>query len=154
MHEQCPHQPLDLAPGDALLWTRLEHDSEQKRPVVLAVDDETDNAELVRRALQLRTDALTLTAFSGSEALAVLRAQHVDVLVLDFRMPGMSGVELLERVSFLGHKPPAIMLTAYPEDPAVVDAQKRGLVHCVISKPWNTDDLLLAIDFALKMRPR
>ncbi len=127
---------------------------EPRLPIVLAVDDETDNAELMRRALATRPDLRGLIAFSGSEALATLKAIDVDVLVLDHRMPQMTGVELLERAAAAGKQPPSILLTAYPEDPAVKDAQKRGLVRCVISKPWRVDDVLLAIDFALGMQKK
>jgi response regulator RpfG family c-di-GMP phosphodiesterase len=122
------------------------------KPTVLAVDDETENIELMRRCLALRPDLDLLVAYSGSQALALLRSQAVDVLVVDHRMPEMSGVELVECAQNMARVPTAIMLTAYPEDPDVIGAHTRGLLHCIISKPWKIDDLLLAIDLVLKMR--
>lgn len=122
--------------------------------VVLAVDDETENADLFRRALAKRSDLKTLVAFSPVEALSLLRSNQVDILLVDHRMPKMTGVQLLERVRLLGQQPVAIMVTAYPEEPEVKKAQEKGLVQCIVAKPWKTEDLMLAIDFATKHRPQ
>jgi response regulator RpfG family c-di-GMP phosphodiesterase len=122
------------------------------KATILAVDDEIENIELMRRCLAMRPDLNLLVAYSGSQALALLRSQPVDVLVVDQRMPEMSGVELVECAQNMARVPTAIMLTAYPEDPDVVHAHTRGMLHCIISKPWRIDDLILAIDLVLKMR--
>jgi CheY-like chemotaxis protein len=121
-----------------------------KRPVVLAVDDESANAELVRRVLKSRPDVHAMIALSVREAMATAQLTSVSVLIVDQKMPVMSGVELCRWFKKVGVMPAAIMLTAYPEDPEVVAARDGGLVRCVISKPWKVEDLLMAIDLALQ----
>ena len=122
---------------------------------ILAVDDETENAALVRRSLLLRPNLGVIVAFSGTEALAILQSRTVDVLIVDQRMPQMPGVELVKRTRWLPRPPPTIMLTAFPDEEAVVAAQARGLIQCVIAKPWKVEDLLRAVDsIVLKISQR
>ena len=116
--------------------------TDTRKATILAVDDETENIELMRRCMAMRPDLNLLVAYSGSQALALLRSQAVDVLVVDQRMPEMSGVELVECAQNMARVPTAVMLTAYPEDPDVVGAHTRGLLHWIISKPWKIDDAL------------
>lgn len=122
--------------------------------VVLVVDDENDNAELLYRALATRSNLRTLMATSATEALAILQSSKVNVLVVDHRMPGMTGAELLQRAKNMGYAATGIMVTAYPEDDAVIQAQQKGLAQCILAKPWKSEDLLLAIDFALGMKKK
>ena len=129
-------------------------DTDPQRPVVLAVDDESANAELVQRALKSRPDLQTIIALSPREAMTTAKLTKIDLLIVDQRMPEHSGVELLRWFKQTGAPTAAIMLTAYPEDPEVQAAQKEGLVRCVITKPWNAEDLLLAVDLALKSQKK
>ena len=119
---------------------------------VLAVDDEVENLEVLRRALATRSDLRVLTVFSAGEALAVLRSSPVDLILVDQRMPGMTGSDLLARLEQGGNAVPAIIVTAYPEDEAVIEACRRGSPRFVVSKPWRVDELMLAVEFALKDR--
>jgi CheY-like chemotaxis protein len=121
---------------------------------ILAVDDESSNSDLVLRALRSRQDVQMLTAASATEALSLMQARRIDLLILDQRMPQMTGVELLERCTMLAARPACIMLTAFPEDAPVIAAEARGLVHCVLAKPWQAADLVMAIDVVLAMLAR
>jgi CheY-like chemotaxis protein len=121
---------------------------------VLAVDDETENTEIIRRVLASRKDLRVLVAFSAREALAVLQSHHVDVMLLDQRMPNGTGAELVERAMTLGKKVATIMVTTYPEEPEVANVLRRGLIYCVVAKPWRAEDLFVALDLALRARAK
>ena len=79
---------------------------------ILVVDDERFNTQLVRRALLPRKTYRVIEAQSGEEALSLLTNDQVDLLIVDYRMPGMTGVEFIEKVRASGLKIPAIMSTA------------------------------------------
>jgi CheY-like chemotaxis protein len=121
---------------------------------ILIVDDESENAELVMRSLRGRPELQLLAAATATDALALLQARRIDLLIVDQRMPSMTGVELLERSGTMGVRPPCIMLTAYPEDAPVIAAEAHGLVHCVLAKPWQPTELVMAIDAVLAMKHR
>ena len=108
-------------------------------PSVLYVDDEPAN--LVVFAAGLRGVVPVLTANSGAEALELMRAHEVAVLVSDQRMPGMSGVDLLgaSRVDFPDTV--RILMTAYSDLEAAIDSINRGHVHLYLRKPWEPVEL-------------
>jgi len=92
-----------------------------------------------------------VTASSGSEALVVLEEQQIDLLVTDQRMPGMSGIELVQAARARGIDIPTILVTAYTDPRDVIDAINKGEAYRFITKPWNPDDLLTSIRHALEM---
>jgi len=122
-------------------------------PLILAVDDESDNAEIVRRAFSQRPDLRVLTCTSPTDALAHLQSSNVALLVLDQRMPTMTGLEVLGRAQAMGRRPPCIMITAFGDDAEVAEAQRRGWVRLVLAKPYRAEELLLAVDMMLRRRP-
>jgi DNA-binding response OmpR family regulator len=110
---------------------------------VLLVDDEQDYAGtlakiLTRRGLQVSC------AFSGQEALEKLAASDYDVAVVDLKMPGMDGLELLERARRLRPRLQVIVLTAHGTVPAGIEVLRSGAAD-FLSKPVDSDALVLAI---------
>jgi DNA-binding NtrC family response regulator len=85
------------------------------------------------------------TALSALEALRLLGDWMPDVLVTDFSMPGISGVDLLFQVKRLHPSIARIMLTAFADLPEVVALEQAGLASAVLRKPWDRDDLVRAI---------
>ena len=81
------------------------------RPRVLLVDDEVDFITSLAQRLEIR-EVPTVTAASGEEALEVLDEQKVDVVVLDVRMPGMDGIETLQRIKENHPRVEVVMLTS------------------------------------------
>ncbi len=74
------------------------------------------------------------TAASGEEALEFLadESQRPDVVLIDFRLPGLDGVEVAERIATLPHAPPVILISSYADaaaDPRVRSAEARGFLH-------------------------
>lgn len=109
-------------------------------PSVLYVDDETAN--LVVFSAGLRGSQLPIvTAPSGAAALELMRKQEISVLVADQRMPGMSGVDLLDAVRTEFPDTVRILMTAYSDLEAAIDAINRGHVDLYLRKPWEPVEL-------------
>jgi len=115
---------------------------------VLVIDDE----ELIRRTLEqhLSKEGYLVTATDSAEAgLDVVADDPPDVLLLDNRLPGMSGLALLEKLRISERSIMVIMVTATDEVESAVKAMKLG-AYDYISKPFNIDELSLVIRKALE----
>ncbi|HZA51132.1 MAG TPA: ATP-binding protein [Myxococcaceae bacterium] len=124
---------------------------QDEAPVVLYVDDEMINLRVFEA--NFRTRFNVVTAQSAAEALEVLsqRSAQVAVLISDQRMPGMSGVELLERARDAYPDIRRMLITAYSDMQAVMDAVNRGQVVRYFVKPWVKDDLAAALEDAIRI---
>jgi len=114
--------------------------------IVLYVDD--DRANLVVFEAALDGILPIRTASSGAEALEILRGEEVAVLLTDQRMPGMSGVELAEQAKVEFPDTVRVLITAYSDLNAAVDAINRGQIHLYLRKPWEPRELRLALESA------
>ncbi len=114
---------------------------------ILYVDD--DRANLKVLAAICADEFQILTASSGAEALALLRQREIAVLLVDQRMPHMTGVELLELAAREAPDTLRILITAYADLSAAIDAINRGQVRRYIRKPWEPDDLKASLREAL-----
>jgi signal transduction histidine kinase len=112
-------------------------------PFVLYVDDDTSN--LVVFESGLRGELPVLTARSGAEALEIMRHHEIAVLLTDQRMPGMSGVELIEAVKTEYPDTIRMLVTAYSDIEAAIGAINRGQVHLYLRKPWEPVELKLTL---------
>lgn len=112
-------------------------------PFVLYVDDDTSN--LVVFESGLKGELPVLTARSGAEALEIMRHHEVAVLLTDQRMPGMSGVELIEAVKTEYPDTIRMLVTAYSDLEAAIGAINRGQVHLYLRKPWEPVELKLTL---------
>lgn len=110
------------------------------KPAILLVDDEPHILKALERSLH-RLDYHILTAPDGRSALAVLEQTHVDLLITDYRMPEVSGEQLLEIVRHLYPGLSRIMLTGYSSLDESQSIVESGLAHVLIRKPWNEDEL-------------
>jgi DNA-binding response OmpR family regulator len=113
--------------------------SDSEPATVLVVDDEPDVADAY--ATQLETDFIVSTAYGGQEALDKIDAS-VDVVLLDRRMPGISGDEVLEKIRERGLNVRVAMVTAVDPDFDIIDMPFDDYVI----KPVSRDDLLDTID--------
>ncbi len=107
---------------------------------VLVVDDETPQVELVSGFLG-RHGFDVQSAGDGAEALARLRAESADIVLTDQRMPGLSGLELLDAARRLNPEVAVIVMTAYGTIEDAVAAIKAGASD-YLAKPLNIDELL------------
>lgn len=116
---------------------------------VLFIDDEPNNLTAFKASF--RRDFDVFTANSAQEGMNVLEAEEIHVLLTDQRMPGTTGVQFLEQVIEKYPNPVRILVTGYADIEAVVDAINKGQVFRYISKPWNDDEIRLAIENAFKI---
>ena len=107
---------------------------------LLVVDDEPENLDVLDALLQ--DEYRVHRAATGSEAVSLLKAHPVDVVVADQRMPGMSGVELLERVGNERPDVAGIILTAYTDSPAIMSAINQAHVFRFLTKPFEAEVVL------------
>ena len=116
---------------------------------ILIVDDEPRMAESIAVALRRRGHDCVV-AGSGSEALARYSEQAADVVITDLKMPGMGGLELLEKLAEVAPTIPVIVLTAHGDVPSAVDAMQRGAFH-FLTKPFDNDELRSLVLRALEL---
>lgn len=126
--------------------------AEKSRKSILVVDDEPLNLESLERTLE--DDYEVLTAESGEKALEVLRqrGKPVDMVLTDQRMPGMSGVHLLERVLAEHFNTRRVLLTGYTEMTDVLGAINRAEADRYLVKPWLPDKMLAEVQEILASR--
>lgn len=115
---------------------------------ILYVDDDPDN--LIVFEASFAPELEILTARSAEAALETLEHRKVAVLITDQRMPGMTGVELCERVRLRHPHVRRILLTAYGDLPTAIEAINRGGVQAFLSKPWHKDEVRRAIEAQLE----
>ena len=118
-----------------------------KKPSVLIVDDEQVVCKLLHKELSER-GCLCSIALDGYDALIKLAAQDFDIVLLDIRLPGMSGVEVLSKIKSACHNTAAIMITAVNSVDTAVEAMKLGAADYIV-KPFNLDEVNTSIQIAL-----
>jgi putative nucleotidyltransferase with HDIG domain len=124
---------------------------------ILFVDDELNTLSAFKRLFFNHNDIEVFTASSGAEGMKVLSYNNIDLVISDMKMPQLSGNEFLKYVKNKYPNVLRIMLTAYADIPATLDAINNGEVYRFLTKPWNNEDLkitiLKALDYAdLKKR--
>ena len=118
-------------------------------PSVLIIDDEKHTREGLQQALEEHYDVSV--AGSADEAFNLMEAQEHDVIVTDLRMPGKSGLKVIDKALALPSKPVVIMMTAYGNIETAVEAMKRGAFD-FLTKPVNLEKLEILIQRALKTK--
>jgi two-component system NtrC family sensor kinase len=121
---------------------------------ILFIDDEANILRSVERVF-LDKEYEILTAHSASEALEILSSvSPVQVVVSDYRMPKMNGVELLRTVREKWPETVRAVLSGYADTEAVVSAINDGQIYRFIPKPWNDVELRMTIAAAVKQYQR
>jgi len=107
---------------------------------VLVVDDEPTYRASVSRILT--NDSYNVTAAASAEdALDIISKTRFDLLISDLKMPGMSGLDLLEKVNDIAPGTASIIMTAYGTIDSAIEATKKGAFHYLV-KPFNIDDVV------------
>jgi RNA polymerase sigma factor (sigma-70 family) len=121
-------------------------------PIVFVVDDDP----AMRESLRWLIESIGLTVRTHATAREFLDSYDptsVGCLVLDVRMPGLSGLELQDRLASRGTLLPIIMITGYAEVPMAVRAMKAGAID-FIEKPFSDQDLLDRVRYAIELSQR
>ena len=120
-----------------------------RRGTVLVVDDEEGVRASVRAILEETCDVLE--AGNGVEALEVMKAHEIDLVMLDQRMPGEPGIDVLPRIKAADPSTVVVIATAVRELRTAVEALKRG-AYDYLTKPFDVDDILMLAQRALDKR--
>jgi two-component system, NtrC family, response regulator HydG len=119
----------------------------QERERVLVVDDSPQTVEVIQRNLEVNGYRVLL-ARSADEAVEILRNAAIDLVVTDFRMPGMSGLDLVRHVRERHPDVEVMMITGYATVEGAVEAVKSGAEE-YLQKPFTGEELLAAVERAL-----
>ena len=115
---------------------------------ILVVDDEDANLRLLKRVLG--REYVVLEAQSGDEGIKHLESNEVSLIISDQRMPGMTGVQLLEKSRDIQPDAIKMLLTGYTDLDALIGAINDGRVYKYIQKPWDAEELKLTVRRALE----
>ena len=116
---------------------------------VLLVDDDKGILNSLKR-LFIDEGYVLYTAQSGEEGLKILEKEKIDLIISDQKMPGMNGLEFLEKTIEKYPDMIRIILTGHAELSDAIRAVNSGCVYKFIQKPWNNDDLKITVRRALE----
>jgi two-component system chemotaxis response regulator CheY len=112
---------------------------------ILVVDDDPTCRKIV--ALQLKNfgDIKVTVAQDGNEAWTLLKRNHYDGLIIDWQMPGRSGLEIVREIRKVGIRMPLLMVTGESEKEKVVEAIRAGVTDYLI-KPFTNETLMAKLE--------
>lgn len=110
---------------------------------IVLVDDEEMVLTSIDSLISLETDYTCKTFLSAKDALAFLQDSDVNLVVSDYLMPEMNGIEFLAKVRELKPEVPRILLTGYADKENAIKAINEVGLFQYIEKPWDNNDLLL-----------
>jgi DNA-binding NtrC family response regulator len=120
-------------------------------PIILIVDDDAALRGSIAETLA-DVGHVPITAADGTKALEILRRQKVDAVLLDLRMPGMDGLEVLARIVKAPNAPPTAILTAVANATNTIEAMRLGATDH-LTKPIGRSDLLALVERMLAPLP-
>lgn len=148
---RCHGADWTTVPGDLLIYslkTSLERPGPESKAIVFVVDDDVS----VREALEslVRSAGFKVETFaSAQDFLDHRKADGPSCLVLDVRLPGLSGLDLQKRIVEANREIPIVFITGHGDVPTSVRAMKAGAVEFLL-KPFSDQDLLEAIQQAIR----
>ncbi|MBN1655068.1 MAG: hybrid sensor histidine kinase/response regulator [Deltaproteobacteria bacterium] len=116
---------------------------------ILFVDDEQQN--LVAFEYAMEEQFSVLTASCGEDAIRILREREIAVIIADQRMPGMSGSELCAKALEIQPQAVRIIVTAYADLHAAIEAINKGQVLRYIAKPWKNEELVQILRTSIEL---
>jgi two-component system nitrogen regulation response regulator NtrX len=120
------------------------------KPRILVIDDEASIRDSLRVTLEY-ADYEVIGAATGQDGLALAERESPDLVLLDIKMPGTDGMEVLNRIHARDETLPIIMISGHGTTSTAVDAVKMG-AEDFLDKPFDTDVLLFRIEKVLKSR--
>ncbi len=117
---------------------------------ILIIDDDPTIRDSCRQVLK-REGYKVKEAQDGSEGLKLFKKESFDVVLLDLKLPGLDGMEVLSKIREENPETPVIIITGYASIKSVVEAMKRGAFN-YLAKPFSPEELRLVTDKALKSK--
>ena len=119
------------------------------------MDDEQDILDSLKALLESSMPGLKCrTAGSAAEALKVLESGGVDLILCDYRMPGMDGLKFLEIARQKAPNVPRILMTAFPHLELAIEAINEARVEIFLTKPMDPDKFISVVRETLEARER
>lgn len=146
---------IELAQKEQLADTMVKDNSwvnegvNQSDGEVLIVDDEPEILDLMENLLEMEGFGV-LRAESGEEALKISKGKSLSVVISDYRMPGMNGIELITELKKTHIGVPMIIATGYADVNIAIEAINNGGAYKLFKKPWDPFDLLQEIKLAIE----
>ncbi|MCD6319187.1 MAG: response regulator [Candidatus Desulfofervidaceae bacterium] len=119
---------------------------------ILVVDDEENVLNAIKRIFKPYTLITCFTTTDPFEALKIVDKEKIDLIITDQRMPGMTGIELLKKITSKYPEVIKIILSAYSDLNVILEAINEVGVYKFILKPWNNEDFLLTVIRALEWK--
>ena len=117
---------------------------------VLIIDDDIKLCNVLSLVIN-KAGYTTCTANDGRTGMEMFHKEFPAVVVLDLRMPGMDGIEVLKQIKKISSETPVIIITAYSRVQSAVEAIKLG-AYDYLSKPFDNDEIVITIQRAIKKR--
>lgn len=118
-----------------------------QEPTILYVDDQPSHLALFKRAFE--RDYLVLTARNGEEGIEIIKENELFLIIADHNMPGMTGIDFLQRARPYAPKAANAILSAYLND-EIKEAAKRAKISEQLTKPWKLDRMRRFIEEAFR----
>lgn len=112
---------------------------------ILLIDDD----EWIRDSLSIFFEAegcRIVSVETAEEGLEALRSQSYDIIITDYKLPGMDGIEFLKQIQSSQQNAKKIMITAYKSEAVIQEAKKAGVQH-LIAKPFTSDTIEASLTF-------
>lgn len=131
--------------------TSIPQFAPEESATLLFVDDEANILSSLKRLFRPQGYRI-FTAESGAQGLEIMARETVDLVISDMRMPEMNGAQFLGKVRENWPDAVRILLTGYAEIGATIEAINKGQIYRYISKPWEDNDIILAVKHALQQK--
>jgi len=126
--------------------------ADQEHFVVMVIDDEEMVTQSIRNFLNLETDYEVLSFTSPTEAVETLKERPVDVIISDYLMPELNGIDFFMQAKEIQPQATRILLTGYADKENAIKAINDVGLYQYIEKPWENDDLKIIIRNGIEKR--
>jgi len=117
-----------------------------RRQIILLVDDEEDIRESLKALFETCLEEVdVLTAPGGQAALDTMDRSVIDVIISDYKMPGMNGLEFLQRAAKKSPSVPRILVTAFPDLDIAIRAINEANIENFFTKPFEPEQVLSVV---------
>jgi two-component system response regulator HydG len=114
---------------------------------ILIVDDDQDICKLLKRFLEKKSFAVH-TEHNGKSGVSWLKDHEADLVLLDFKLPDYTGIEVLQKIKVINKDLPVVIITGYSDMRVAIDALKKG-AHDYVTKPLHPDEILMMVRSAI-----
>lgn len=127
-------------------------DSQKKQRKVLIIDDSASDREIFQRYLERDAEYqyIVLSAEIGEEGLEIVKLHQLDVILLDYLLPDIDGLEFLSQLRQFPNSPPVIVLTGQGNEQTATEAMKLGAVDYLVKGQITSDKLRAEVDSAIE----